>query len=141
MSETLYDRLGGESFFRALVHDFYEGVKSDPLLRPMYPEADIEGAVERLTLFLMQYWGGPETYSELRGHPRLRMRHAAFEIDMKAKDTWLTHMQKALDNQHLAKELDLEIRTYLVNTANFLVNTQSPEVRAITPETTIKPLP
>ncbi|MFZ9309349.1 MAG: globin [Candidatus Nanopelagicales bacterium] len=141
MIETMYDRLGGEPFFRALVSDFYDGVKTDPLLRPMYPESDLDGAIERLTLFLMQYWGGPETYSELRGHPRLRMRHAAFEIDIKAKDAWLTHMQKALDNRHLQADLDAEIRTYLVNTANFLVNTQSPEVRAITPETTIKPLP
>lgn len=141
MSETMYDRLGGESFFRALVSDFYEGVKTDPVLRPMYPESDLDGAIERLTLFLMQYWGGPETYSELRGHPRLRMRHAAFEIDTKAKDAWLFHMQKALDNRHLDAALDREIRTYLVNTANFLINTQSPEVRAITPETTINPLP
>lgn len=141
MSQSMFNRLGGEPFFRALVKDFYEGVASDPVLRPMYPEHELEGAIERLTLFLMQYWGGPETYSELRGHPRLRMRHAAFPIDAAAKDAWLRHMLKALDNQDVSKELDEEIRGYLVNTAEFLVNQLPPEVRAITPENVIKPLP
>lgn len=141
MSESIYERLGGEDFFRVLVSDFYRGVEHDPILRPMYPKSDLEGAIERLTLFLMQYWGGPETYSERRGHPRLRMRHAAFKIDVHAKDAWLLHMLQALDNQHLDADLDAELRTYLQNTANFLINQQPPEVRAITPESTIKPLP
>lgn len=141
MSESMFDRLGGESFFRTLVADFYEGVATDPLLRPMYPDNDLQGAIERLSLFLMQYWGGPETYSERRGHPRLRMRHAAFPIDAEAKDAWLRHMLTALDKQSVEKELETELRRYLVSTAEFLVNQLSPEVRAITPENVIKPLP
>lgn len=141
MSESMFDRLGGEVFFRTLVEDFYEGVATDPILQPMYPEDDLQGAIERLSLFLMQYWGGPETYSELRGHPRLRMRHAAFPIDAEAKDAWLRHMLNALDNQGLDNDLDSQLRGYLINTAEFLVNQQSSEVRAITPENVIKPLP
>lgn len=141
MSATLFERVGGENFFRQLVTDFYQGVVTDPILRPMYPESDLDGAIERLTLFLIQYWGGPETYSELRGHPRLRMRHAAFAIDHEARDAWLRHMLAALDLQKLEADVDSELRMYLINTANFLVNTQSPEVRAITPENIIKPLP
>lgn len=141
MSESMFSRLGGEPFFRALVKDFYEGVATDPILRPMYPEDDLQYAIERLTLFLMQYWGGPETYSERRGHPRLRMRHAAFPIDVHAKDAWLRHMLSALDKQSVDKDLDTELRTYLTSTAEFLVNQLPPEVRAITPDNVIKPLP
>ena len=141
MSESMFSRLGGEPFFRALVEDFYEGVSTDPILRPMYPEGDLQPAIERLTLFLMQYWGGPETYSERRGHPRLRMRHAAFPIDAEAKDAWLRHMLSALDKQSVDKNLDIELRTYLTSTAEFLVNQLPPEVRAITPDKVIKPLP
>ncbi|MFD8997584.1 globin domain-containing protein, partial [Streptomyces abikoensis] len=76
--QTFYEQVGGEKTFRRLVHRFYQGVAGDPLLRPMYPEEDLGPAEERLVLFLMQYWGGPRTYSENRGHPRLRMRHAPF---------------------------------------------------------------
>jgi hemoglobin len=141
MSASLFERFGGEAFFRSLVKDFYTGVVTDPILRPMYPAEDLDGAIERLTLFLMQYWGGPETYSKQRGHPRLRMRHAGFWIDSKAKDAWLRHMLNALDLQQLETELDEEIRNYLIQTANFLVNQQSPEVRAITPDNPIRPLP
>ncbi len=81
MSElTLYDQVGGMPFFEALVDRFYRGVASDDVLRPLYPEADLAGARRRLTLFLVQYWGGPATYLEVRGHPRLRARHASFPI-------------------------------------------------------------
>src|ERR1700746_3741554 len=79
--QTFYEQVGGEETFRRLVHRFYEGVADDPILRPMYPEEDLGPAEERLTLFLIQYWGGPTTYSDNRGHPRLRMRHAPFTVD------------------------------------------------------------
>jgi hemoglobin len=96
---TDYDNFGGKDFFTSLVKDFYQEIINDPILKPMYPEDDLDGAIERLTLFLMQYWGGPSTYSELRGHPRLRMRHAAFPIDFAARDSWLKNMTVALDKQ------------------------------------------
>ena len=78
---TFFEAVGGHDTFRALVRNFYAGVAEDDVLRPMYPEADLEPAIERLTLFLEQYWGGPTTYSDNRGHPRLRMRHAPFAVD------------------------------------------------------------
>ena len=123
-----FDIFGGELFFRNLVNDFYQGVINDEILKPMYPDKDIDGAKERLTLFLMQYWGGPTTYSELRGHPRLRMRHANFPIDFKARDAWLTHMGKALKNQKLDKEKEDKIWNYLQMAAQSMVNTRNDEV-------------
>ena len=98
MSEpTLYDQVGGMPFFEALVDRFYRGVASDDVLRPLYPEADLAGARRRLTLFLVQYWGGPTTYLEERGHPRLRARHSPFPIRSLERDRWLLHMQAAID--------------------------------------------
>lgn len=123
MSTTPYDDFGGEQFFVDLVADFYRGVATDPLLRPMYPEADLGPAEERLRLFLMQYWGGPRTYSEQRGHPRLRMRHAPYPVDDAAKEAWLHHMRDALDARGLDRELDLEMWAYLTNAAEAMVNT------------------
>ena len=96
--QTFYEQVGGEETFRRLVHRFYQGVAEDPLLRPMYPEEDLGPAEERLALFLMQYWGGPRTYSDGRGHPRLRMRHAPFTVDRAAHDAWLRHMRDAVDS-------------------------------------------
>jgi hemoglobin len=93
---SLYDGAGGMPFFESLVDRFYEGVAADPLLRPLYPEADLAGARHRLTLFLAQYWGGPRTYDEERGHPRLRMRHAPFAIGPTERDAWLRHMREAI---------------------------------------------
>jgi len=84
--QTLYHRAGGSPFFEALVGRFYDGVETDPLLRPVYPEPDLAGARHRLTLFLIQYWGGPTTYDQERGHPRLRMRHAPFAIGAEERD-------------------------------------------------------
>ena len=95
---SFFASIGGEPTFRRLVDAFYEGVAKDPLLRPMYPEEDLGPAAERLTLFLMQYWGGPNTYSAQRGHPRLRMRHAPFVVDAAARDAWLLHMRAAVDS-------------------------------------------
>src|SRR3546814_6384685 len=90
---TFYDEIGGFETIRRIVDTFYQGVAEDPLLRPMYPEEDLGPAEERFTLFLIQYWGGPTTYSENRGHPRLRMRHAPFAVDRAAHDAWLKHMR------------------------------------------------
>ncbi len=93
---SLYERAGGTPFFEALVARFYEGVASDPRLRPLYPEADLAPAQHRLTLFLIQYWGGPRTYDAERGHPRLRMRHAPFAIGPLERDRWLVHIRAAI---------------------------------------------
>ncbi|HVV29668.1 MAG TPA: globin [Mycobacteriales bacterium] len=119
---SLYDRVGGEEFFRTLVGRFYAGVADDPVLRPLYPEEDLGPAAERLTMFLMQYWGGPATYSERRGHPRLRMRHVGFHIGPAARDAWLTHMSAALDSMGLPDDDDQELRGYLWRAAQSLQN-------------------
>ncbi len=126
MSETPFDAFGGEEFFTALVADFYRGVATDPVLRPMYPEEDLGPAERRLRLFLMQYWGGPTSYSEERGHPRLRMRHAPFPIDEDARDRWLAHMREALDARGLSAELDTQLWTYLQSAAHAMVNVAPP---------------
>lgn len=123
---TPYDEMGGAPFFEALVHHFYEGVAADPELRAMYPEEDLAPAERRLRLFLGQYWGGPTTYSEERGHPRLRMRHNPFTIDEAARDRWLEHMRAALDTtmaeQGLDPALEQELWRYLVGAAIAMVN-------------------
>ena len=96
--QSLYERVGGVAFFEALVDRFYEGVAADPVLLALYPEPDdLAPARERLTLFLVQYWGGPTTYSDERGHPRLRMRHAPFAIGPDERERWLRHMRAAID--------------------------------------------
>ncbi|MDA0634604.1 globin [Nonomuraea sp. MCN248] len=123
MTETsFYEAVGGEETFRRLVRRFYEGVADDPLLRPMYPDADLEGAEERLRKFLVQYWGGPTTYSQERGHPRLRMRHVPFVIGQQERDAWLRHMRDAVDDLGLSEEQETRLWTYLVNAAHSLVN-------------------
>ena len=94
---TFYDEIGGYETIRRIVAKFYEGVAADPVLRPLYPEEDLGPAEERFRLFLVQYWGGPTTYSETRGHPRLRMRHAPFKVTPEAKDHWLLHFREGLD--------------------------------------------
>ena len=122
--EPFYSRVGGEPTFRKLVHRFYEGVADDPLLRPLYPEEDLGPAEERLTLFLIQYWGGPSTYSEQRGHPRLRMRHAPFRVDAQARDRWLLHMGEAVNELGLAPADETELWQYLQRAAQFMVNAE-----------------
>ena len=102
--ETLYDRVGGQPFFTELVTRFYAGVPDDELLAPMYPEEDHGPAIERLALFLAQYWGGPPTYMELRGHPRLRMRHDPYTITKRARDAWLRLMLAAVDEMEMKPE-------------------------------------
>src|SRR5437870_3220800 len=100
---SLYDRVGGQPFFDALVERFYVGVAADPLLRPLYPD-DLTAPSRHLALFLAQYWGGPRTYSEQRGHPRLRMRHFPFRIGVPERDAWLGHMRAAIESSDAAVE-------------------------------------
>ncbi|MEZ0065777.1 hemoglobin [Streptacidiphilus sp. MAP12-20] len=121
-TETFYEQVGGEPTFRRLVHRFYEGVAEDPLLRPMYPEEDLGPAEERLFLFLSQYWGGPRTYSDERGHPRLRMRHAPFVVDRAAHDAWLRHMRTAVTELELGEEHEQQLWDYLVYAAESMIN-------------------
>ncbi|BBH66495.1 globin [Actinoplanes sp. OR16] len=120
--ESFFDAVGGEPTFRRLVDKFYEGVAEDPLMRPMYPEEDLEPAADRLALFLMQYWGGPNTYSASRGHPRLRMRHAPFRVDEAARDAWLHHMKVAVDSLDLPEQHRATLWDYLERAAYFMVN-------------------
>ncbi|MFF5210657.1 globin [Streptosporangium sp. NPDC000396] len=119
---TFYDAVGGEEAFRRLVHRFYQGVVDDPLLRPLYPEDDLVGAEERLRLFLIQYWGGPSTYSQQRGHPRLRMRHNPFVIGSAERDAWLKHMHDAVVSLELPDDLEKRLWDYLVYAAHSMVN-------------------
>ena len=119
---SFYEAVGGEETFRRLVHVFYQRVAADPELRPVYPSKHHVPAEEHLRLFLMQYWGGPRTYDELRGHPRLRMRHAHFSIGEAERDAWLRHMRAALDEVGLDPALDAQLWDYLVMAAHSLVN-------------------
>ena len=119
---SFYEAVGGEETFNRLVHDFYQRVAADPELRRVYPSKSLRPAEEHLRLFLMQYWGGPRTYDELRGHPRLRMRHARFVIGEAERDAWLRHMRAALDEVALEPAHDAQLWDYLVMAANSLVN-------------------
>lgn len=121
-TQTFYERVGGHATFVALVDRFYAGVASDEPLRALYPEADLGPAADRLRMFLEQYWGGPKTYSEQRGHPRLRLRHGPFEVTPTQRDRWLHHMLAAVDSLHLAEPDDAELRDYLTRAAHFMVN-------------------
>ena len=122
-AQTYYDEIGGFETFRRIVARFYEGVAGDEVLRPLYPEEDLGPAEERFLLFLVQYWGGPTTYSEQRGHPRLRMRHAPFPVDERARDHWLKHFRAALDSVDLTPEQDAQFWAYVTHAATFMVNT------------------
>ena len=119
---NFYDRVGGKETFRKLCEVFYQGVATDEVLRPMYPEDDLAPAAERLQLFLEQYWGGPTTYQELRGHPRLRMRHAPYRINPEARDRWLAHMRTAVDSLQLPPLLEAELWGYLDRAATSMLN-------------------
>ena len=119
---SLYEQMGGRKTFENLVSHFYALVATDPVLRPMYPDDDFNGAAERLLMFLEQYWGGPNTYSQLRGHPRLRMRHAQFKIGEKERDVWLSHMKSAVDSLEMDNEMREQLWSYLVMAANSMVN-------------------
>ncbi|MDF2738971.1 MAG: globin [Actinomycetia bacterium] len=119
---SFYEAVGGEPTFRRLVAGFYRRVAADPVLRPVYPEEDLSGAEERLRLFLMQYWGGPHTYSDRRGHPALRMRHAPFAIGPAERDAWLRHMTAAVEDLELPEELAAPLLEYLTMAATALRN-------------------
>lgn len=118
---SLYDRVGGEAFFTDLIGRFYDHVALDPVLRPLYP-ADLTGSRTHLALFLAQYWGGPPVYNELRGHPRLRMRHAPFVIGTLERDAWLRHMTDALSAATLSPEDRAELLAYFEMVARQLMN-------------------
>lgn len=117
----MYERVGGDAFFHALVERFYEGVAADPLLRPLYPE-DLSDSKTHLALFLIQYWGGPATYNHARGHPRLRMRHAPFSIGLPERDAWLAHMLGALRDAALDPGEEEEMASYFRSAATQLIN-------------------
>jgi hemoglobin len=119
---TLYEAVGGQSFFERLVEAFYEGVMADPVLGPLYPPDDIAGARHRLTLFLAQYWGGPHTYMEERGHPMLRMRHMPFRIGAAERDHWLLHMAAAVERCTEPGETRDTLMGYFVPAAEHLRN-------------------
>ena len=131
MTDTFYDQVGGAETFRKLVAAFYEGVRSDEPLRALYPEEDLEPAERRLRMFLEQYWGGPTTYSQERGHPRLRMRHMPFAVTPDMRDRWLLHMMSAVDSLELDPTHDLILRDYLTRAAYSLVNTLDDEQETI----------
>lgn len=120
---SFYAAVGGHDTFVRLVDVFYQHVAEDPVLAPMYPEEDLGPAKVRLTMFLEQYWGGPTTYSEQRGHPRLRMRHAPFAVDVDARDRWLRHMRTAVDALDLPPLHEATLWDYLERAAHSLVNT------------------
>jgi hemoglobin len=121
-TQSFYALIGGHQTFQRLVARFYRAVADDPVLRPLYPEEDLGPAQERLLLFLEQYWGGPTTYSDQRGHPRLRMRHAPFRVGPAARDAWLRHMRDAVDELALPAEQDATLWQYLERAAFSMVN-------------------
>ncbi len=120
---SLYEAVGGMPFFTSLVDRFYEGVEGDPVLLRLYPEPDdLAGARHRLSLFLAQYWGGPQTYSEERGHPRLRMRHAPFAIGPDERDHWLLHMRAAIGSLDPPPEVRAALEEYVDMAAEAMRN-------------------
>jgi hemoglobin len=125
--ESLYTRVGGDAFFFGLVERFYAGVATDPVLRPLYPE-DLEPPQRRLALFLIQYWGGPSTYSQERGHPRLRMRHVRFPIGPREREVWLRHMRSAVDTSEATPADARALMDYFEMAATSLVNRRDEDV-------------
>jgi len=123
---SLYERVGGDAFFSALVDRFYAGVESDQLLRPLYP-ADLAPPKRHLSLFLAQYWGGPRTYSEERGHPRLRMRHVRFRIGPAEREAWLSHMRDAVETSDAAPPDVAALMAYFETAATSLLNDSKPQ--------------
>ena len=126
LNRSVYELAGGAATFRLLVQRFYAGVADDAALRPIYPEEDLSGATERLTLFLIQYWGGPTTYSEERGHPRLRMRHQPFAIGPRERDAWLGHMKAAVDSLELAPAVRQALLDYFETASTAMINQPAP---------------
>ena len=123
VGSNFWREVGGRATFEKLVRAFYEGIQTDEVLWPMYPHDDLEGAIQRLTGFLEQYWGGPGTYSEQRGHPRLRMRHQPFKVNPDARDRWLRHMRAAVNGLGLSPLHENMLWDYLERAAHAMVNT------------------
>jgi len=122
-SNSLYERVGGDAFFTSLVDRFYAGVEQDSLLRALYPE-DLTPPKRHLALFLAQYWGGPRTYSEERGHPRLRMRHVRFRIGPAQREAWLSHMRHAVEASNASAHDAAALMDYFESAATSLMNEQ-----------------
>ncbi|HVH64116.1 MAG TPA: globin [Candidatus Dormibacteraeota bacterium] len=122
LNRSIYQLAGGEDTFRKLVQRFYARVAEDPILRPIYPEPDLAGATERLTLFLIQFWGGPATYSAQRGHPRLRLRHQPFAIGGTERDRWLGHMTAAVESLDLAPPVRKALLDYFESASKAMIN-------------------
>jgi hemoglobin len=120
---SLFDRAGGQLFFDQLVERFYAAVEQDPILRPLYPE-DLAEPKEHLALFLGQYWGGPATYSDRRGHPRLRLRHAPFAIGLAERNAWLRHMESAVKASGVDRDIQDELLAYFEMASRTLINTR-----------------
>ena len=139
--DPLFSQVGGHATFDKLVRHFYQGIEHDEVLRPMYPDDDMEGAVWRLTAFLEQYWGGPTTYSEQRGHPRLRMRHMPFRVNPDARDRWLHHMRTALDELALPPMHEEALWDHMQRAAHAMVNTFEDSLGAAPTSATIAPGP
>lgn len=131
-TQSFYDAVGGHETFVRLVHTFYVGVAADPELRALYPDEDLGPAEVHLRMFFEQYWGGPTAYSELRGHPRLGMRHAPFAVSPRARDLWLTHMHTALQESGMTDDQVAQFWAYVSRAAHFLVN--SPDEPEATPQ-------
>ena len=119
---NVYEAAGGEGTFKRLVERFYARVARDTLLRPLYPDEDLSSATERLTLFLIQYWGGPSTYNERRGHPRLRLRHRPFAIGQAERDAWFGHMTWAVDSLDLAPPVRKALLDYFEIASTAMIN-------------------
>jgi hemoglobin len=126
MIGNVFEAAGGEAAFRLLVERFYAGVADDPLLRPLYPGEDLADAAEHLTLFLIQYWGGPSTYNEERGHPRLRMRHQPFAIGQAERDAWLGHMSAAVESLDLVPAVRKAMIDYFEAASTAMINLPAP---------------
>jgi hemoglobin len=126
MIGNVFEAAGGEAAFRLLVERFYAGVADDPLLRPLYPDEDLADAAEHLTLFLIQYWGGPSTYNEERGHPRLRMRHQPFAIGQAERDAWLGHMSAAVESLDLVPAVRKAMIDYFEAASTAMINLPAP---------------
>ncbi len=124
--QTFYEEIGGLPVIEQIVSRCYAGVATDPVLAPMYPPEDLAdgSAARRLALFLAQYWGGPSTYSQERGHPRLRMRHAPFTVNTEAAEHWLTHFRAGLDEVALTPEQDAKFWGYVTYAAQFMLNSE-----------------
>ena len=123
---SLFEEVGGSPFFDRLVERFYEGVATDDVLLPLYPEqSDLSGAKERLTLFLQQYWGGPTTYSDERGHPRLRQRHFPFVIGERERDRWMVHMMAAVDELSPNDSVHQQLMEYMAMASTAMINSPS----------------